>query len=157
MILCPPLEAADVQGIDLHIHSVHSDGELTPEAIVAKGRALGLAALSLTDHDCTDGVPCTVDYCEETRDVCTNIPASRECQNGIFCDGQEVCDQLLGCIPGPPRDCSDGIACTVDSCNEDLEACVNVASNGLCDNGLFCDGGDLRPDQRLPGRPAGRL
>jgi predicted metal-dependent phosphoesterase TrpH len=36
---------------DLHIHSTHSDGTLPPEEIVSLARELGLAAISITDHD----------------------------------------------------------------------------------------------------------
>jgi len=39
--------------IDLHTHSTFSDGSLTPEALVALAKNLGLTALALTDHDCT--------------------------------------------------------------------------------------------------------
>ncbi|MEI8388495.1 MAG: PHP domain-containing protein [bacterium] len=38
-------------GLDLHTHSVYSDGSLTPEEIVDVTINLGLAAVSITDHD----------------------------------------------------------------------------------------------------------
>jgi len=41
--------------IDLHIHSTFSDGTDTPEVIAALGAAKGLTAMSLTDHDNSDG------------------------------------------------------------------------------------------------------
>jgi 3',5'-nucleoside bisphosphate phosphatase len=41
---------------DLHTHSTASDGTLTPQALVARAAAAGLAALALTDHDTTDGL-----------------------------------------------------------------------------------------------------
>ena len=40
---------------DLHIHSIFSDGEDTPEQIVQKAKANGLQLISLTDHDTIDG------------------------------------------------------------------------------------------------------
>ncbi len=43
--------------IDLHIHSVFSDGSFTPEELVREGRRRGLTAMALTDHDTVDGVP----------------------------------------------------------------------------------------------------
>ena len=43
--------------IDLHLHSTHSDGTLTPAEIVAKAKSLGLTAVSLTDHNTVSGVP----------------------------------------------------------------------------------------------------
>lgn len=37
--------------IDLHLHSTNSDGSETPEELVLRGKAAGLKALALTDHD----------------------------------------------------------------------------------------------------------
>ncbi|GAB6097126.1 PHP domain-containing protein [Desulfatiferula olefinivorans] len=42
--------------VDLHIHSTASDGSLTPRAILDQARALGLKAVSITDHDTIDGI-----------------------------------------------------------------------------------------------------
>lgn len=42
--------------VDLHLHSVFSDGTDTPEDIVAAAAAAGLAAIALTDHDNLDGI-----------------------------------------------------------------------------------------------------
>ncbi len=36
---------------DLHIHTNHSDGQDTPEIVVKRASELGVAALSITDHD----------------------------------------------------------------------------------------------------------
>lgn len=43
--------------IDLHVHSIFSDGSLTPEDLVARAAEGGLSAIALTDHDTTAGVP----------------------------------------------------------------------------------------------------
>lgn len=43
--------------IDLHCHSVFSDGTNTPEELVSLAQTAGLSALALTDHDTTDGLP----------------------------------------------------------------------------------------------------
>lgn len=42
--------------IDLHTHSVKSDGAMQPAEVVDTAKAAGLAAISLTDHDVIDGV-----------------------------------------------------------------------------------------------------
>ncbi len=42
--------------IDLHLHSVRSDGRLEPAEVVAAAKAAGLAAISLTDHDTVAGI-----------------------------------------------------------------------------------------------------
>jgi predicted metal-dependent phosphoesterase TrpH len=43
--------------IDLHSHSMASDGSLAPSALVALARSRGLTALALTDHDTVAGLP----------------------------------------------------------------------------------------------------
>ena len=43
--------------IDLHIHTAASDGTDSPRAAVEKAASLGLAAVSITDHDSVSGVP----------------------------------------------------------------------------------------------------
>ena len=42
--------------IDLHTHSVCSDGSMTPRELVAHAAREGIAAIALSDHDCVDGV-----------------------------------------------------------------------------------------------------
>jgi predicted metal-dependent phosphoesterase TrpH len=41
---------------DLQSHSVHSDGALTPDGVVAAAAAAGVQLLALSDHDTVDGV-----------------------------------------------------------------------------------------------------
>jgi hypothetical protein len=93
-----------------------------------------------TSVDCDDSIACTVDSCNETTDQCDNLPDDAFCDNGLFCDGAEWCDLASGCQPGTSMDCDDGIACTVDSCNETTDQCDNLPDDAFCDNGLFCDG-----------------
>lgn len=45
-----------MQKIDLHIHTVYSDGTFTPTEVVKKAKELGLTAVSITDHDSVSGV-----------------------------------------------------------------------------------------------------
>ncbi len=45
-----------MQKIDLHIHTIYSDGTYTPTKVVEKAKELGLAAISITDHDSVSGV-----------------------------------------------------------------------------------------------------
>ncbi len=42
--------------IDLHTHSTYSDGSLTPVELAQLAKEVGLTAIALTDHDCTDGL-----------------------------------------------------------------------------------------------------
>jgi len=89
---------------------------------------------------CDDGIGCTVDLCNVTTDACEHSPDDAACDNGLYCDGDETCDALLGCQAGVSVDCDDDISCTVDSCNEALDACDNTPNNAACDDGLFCNG-----------------
>jgi len=38
---------------DCHVHTIHSDGELTPEQVTAEARAAGLNFIATTDHNTT--------------------------------------------------------------------------------------------------------
>ncbi len=42
--------------LDLHSHSIYSDGTLTPHDLVARAAERGVAVLALTDHDDTGGL-----------------------------------------------------------------------------------------------------
>lgn len=43
-------------GYDLHMHSIYSDGSLTPSQLVEEAVGLGLDGMALTDHDNVDGI-----------------------------------------------------------------------------------------------------
>ena len=43
-------------GIDLHTHTLYSDGTFAPRELVALARERGLDVVGLTDHDTTDGL-----------------------------------------------------------------------------------------------------
>ena len=93
-----------------------------------------------TPPDCDDGVDCTDDSCDPGTDSCLNEPNDVFCDNGDWCDGIESCDPLLGCQDGTPVDCDDGVGCTIDSCDEVNDQCVNNPDDAFCDNGDWCDG-----------------
>ncbi len=42
--------------IDLHVHSNHSDGTLSPEELVTLAEATGVSVFALTDHDTVSGI-----------------------------------------------------------------------------------------------------
>jgi predicted metal-dependent phosphoesterase TrpH len=46
-----------VAGIDLHTHSLYSDGTYQPAELVQLARERGLGTVALTDHDTTAGLP----------------------------------------------------------------------------------------------------
>jgi hypothetical protein len=52
------------------------------------------------------------------------------CDDGLFCNVNEVCDGSGNCGGGTARDCNDGIECTYDFCNEDQNKCENLEAPG---------------------------
>jgi hypothetical protein len=147
--------------------------------------------LAGTSPDVGDGVGCTLDFCDEDSRSIVHVPAGVLCDDGLFCNGQEICDPVDGCIFGPEpcspgdtcveetdsclagpdcaadTDCDDGlfcngfetcdtgtgdclagtspvvddgVACTVDSCDEEMGQVENLPVDSLCDDGLFCNG-----------------
>lgn len=121
-----------------------------------------------SEPDCDDGIACTADSCDENSDACAHVPQDGSCDDGEPCNGNEQCDAVLGCVAGTPPDCDDGnwcnglescepgqgcvagappvcddgIECTIDSCDEGLDACASTPDHDACDNGLFCDGAE---------------
>ncbi len=93
-------------------------------------------------RDCSDGIACTDDNCDETNDKCVNAPNDSDCSDGLYCNGAEKCDALLDCQAGTSVNCDDGNECTTDSCSESLKACENtkVADNTACTGGACCSG-----------------
>ena len=41
--------------VDLHLHSRHSDGTLTPQALVERAGRAGLSLMAVTDHNVLTG------------------------------------------------------------------------------------------------------
>ena len=114
-------------------------------------------------EDCDDGIECTVDQC--TGGVCSNTPDDSVCEIGTTCDpvsgcparpctddaecddamscnGTETCSGGL-CARGSAPDCSDGIDCTADSCDDAMGGCIHVTDDAACDDGLVCNGAEL--------------
>lgn len=103
--------------------------------------------------DCDDGVDCTVDACEFETGACRNTPDDARCDDGAFCNGDEVCRAGAGCVAGVPPTCDDGLACSVDSCDPTAGggagACVHVGPDADGDTyrddacgGTDCNDGD---------------
>jgi hypothetical protein len=68
--------------------------------------------------DCDDGMPCTADTC--VLGECFSALDDSACpDNGLFCDGEEVCDPVQGCV-------STGDPCQPLFCNEELDRCGRI-------------------------------
>jgi hypothetical protein len=109
-----------------------------------------LGAPCLEDRQCNDAVECTFDTCNRTFNRCQNVPDDSRCQNGVFCDGAEVCERGLGCRRGQITTCSDDRTCTIDRCVETTKMCEHVERDadgdgnpdGHCVVGGDCDDAD---------------
>jgi hypothetical protein len=143
-------------------------GELCDEVADSCGECLN-------DTDCSDGVTCTTDTCDNGTCVFTVNDALCP-DDGQFCNGTESCDALLDCVSsGDPcptgefcnevtnscgdcllnSDCDDGVGCTDDTCV--AGGCVYTPNNTNCvDDGQFCNGPevcDLKADCVSAGDP----
>ena len=123
------------------------------EACVAGACAPGAAP------SCGDAVTCTTDLCDETADVCRNVPddaacgasetcsatmgcvpecaADGDCDDGQFCNGAETCVSG-GCMPGAAPSCGDAVMCTIDGCDETADVCRNIPDDGMCGASETC-------------------
>lgn len=68
------------------------------------------------------------------------------CQDdGLFCNGLETCDSGSGCQIIPPPICDDGVACTMDSCDEAADGCAHTVNHAACDDGDVCTRDECTP------------
>ncbi len=92
------------------------------------------------DEDCSqyDNAYCegttlhSVDYTCGNGACVVEATTPVDCDNGLWCDGAETCSGGE-CLEGSPTDCSDGVSCTEDSCDEASDSCLHAADDGLCD------------------------
>ncbi len=71
--------------VDLHTHSIYSDGTNTPAELVALAEERGLRALALTDHDTVAGVDeLLVAGKGSTVETVPGIELSAECEHGTM-------------------------------------------------------------------------
>jgi predicted metal-dependent phosphoesterase TrpH len=62
--------------LDLHIHTTFSDGDMTPEAVVAEAKRLGLAGVAITDHDEVAGVDAALQVAGDGFEVVSGVELS---------------------------------------------------------------------------------
>lgn len=146
-VLLPALLCVGCSGSTAPNPFVHdagaSDAAETGAGGDAGADASKLGGPCLDDSQCDDGVDCTVDRCDKKLGRCRSTPDPSRCDNGVYCDGAEVCDPGLGCTAGVPVACSDDNTCTVDSCVESTHACDHAARDvdGDGDPPWNCPGG----------------
>ncbi|MBI2892521.1 MAG: hypothetical protein HYY06_03150 [Deltaproteobacteria bacterium] len=87
------------------------------------------------DSECDDLDDCNgVETCAEDGHCQPGL--GLPCDDGVFCNGAEFCD--VWCRSQEPPSCFDGVDCTSDLCDPDLDSCVHQGVDLWCDDGLFC-------------------
>jgi hypothetical protein len=96
------------------------------------------------DAGCIDAIDCTADSCDLRAGRCRHEPDDSLCDDGIHCDGREVCSPTLGCQRGPAVTCSDDYTCTIDTCIEATRGCRHALrdADGDGDPPRSCTGKD---------------
>ncbi len=99
------------------------------------------------DNTCLGDCSCTSNACGQptisTDDArCIDCQVDADCDDGLYCNGEEYCDANLICQPGTPVDVDDGIDCTVDVCDEATHVEVHTPDHSYCDDGIYCNGAE---------------
>lgn len=71
-------------------------------------------------------------------------PPGQPCDDGFYCTERDACDGSGGCV-GEERPCEGADACTVGTCNEDIDACVQEDAEDYtsCSDGEDCTANDV--------------
>jgi len=114
------------------------------------------ACVAANEADYEDGNPCTKDICNQGIEI-QHVPITdftKECDDKDACTTGDVC--LQGECKGKPKDCSDGIACTLDTCDA-ATGCISSGDGTKCNDGDPCtkDACDLAVGCTVDGAVAG--
>jgi hypothetical protein len=90
---------------------------------------LSLLAEGLAPLDCDDGNDCTSDIFDPSDGTCTSLQRQGDCDDDDACTTADRCSE--GRCVGDRVDCSDGIACTLDTCVADV-GCTFVPDDSAC-------------------------
>ncbi|MDX1764268.1 MAG: hypothetical protein R3231_08105, partial [bacterium] len=139
-----PLDSCDgsEERFDSFTVSLDNDGDLLydgddPDCAVA---VCGNGTIE-AGEDCDDGNTLDGDCCSANCLFETN---GSPCPDGVFCNGDETCDGAGACLAGPIPPCSDGVDCTVDTCDPTTDDCINTPNDNNCpDDGAFCTGDEF--------------
>jgi hypothetical protein len=81
---------------------------------------------------CLNDGDCPGQFCKLDTHTCVPCLTNGDCDDTLFCTGEEVCDQNT-CQPG-----SD--PCPGKLCDEPTETCTGCATNADCDDANYCSG-----------------
>lgn len=65
---------------DLHLHTIYSDGEYTPERLVKEAVEKNFRAIAVTDHDTVEGVPYVLQQAKDKIEVIPGVEISANAQ-----------------------------------------------------------------------------
>jgi len=148
----------DSGNLDAGSDSAPSDGGTDASVICAGG--------------CDDGIDCTNDSC--VAGTCMSVRSNslcrrgercdatlgcvrsrcmddRDCDDGLFCNGEEQCDRSdpgaddVGCLPGDAVTCDDGAGCSSEACDETTDACEVTLDDAACNDGVDCSADTCAP------------
>jgi hypothetical protein len=117
--------------------------------------SLDICVVCVTNAECNDNNPCTLDVCVGGATGCTHNPQSGSCNDGNACTLVDVCSNG-NCQGGAPRNCNDNNPCTADTCVPATGCSYNFNNflpcndnnvctfNDFCLSGV-CNGGDPVP------------
>jgi len=144
---------------DLDCCQKHSDCD---NGIFCDGMELCLNNTCISSSPtCDDNNACTEDswVCSGLSSGCVFSPIQNccekdfDCDDGIFCNGEELCVDNK-CIPGSPPDCF-GDACSIGQCSLLTDQCIFSLIDNCCkadsdcnDDGSFCNGEEICIDNR---------
>jgi len=94
------------------------------------------------DIDCDDGDVCTTNICDPQTYICHSTYNTNLCDDSFFCTVNDICDE--GVCSGIPRDCSDAVDCTDDSCDEGTDQCVYTPDDTKCSADEWVDTGNTQ-------------
>jgi hypothetical protein len=79
---------------------------------------------------CTGNDKCSLGQCVGEAMVCDDLQ---------FCNGLESCDEQIGaCVAGVAPALDDGVACTIDTCDEESDVAVHTPDHTVCSDSLVC-------------------
>ena len=75
---------------DLHLHTVYSDGEYTPESIIQRALSENFRAIAITDHDTVEGISHVLEKAGETLEIIPGVELSSESERPASQGGEEI-------------------------------------------------------------------
>lgn len=134
----PDADDSDCDGVDDNCNDVADDEYVPTPTSCGVGECAATGQLECqagTEVDtCAPGTP-SAEICDNLDNDCDGTidnGGDALCDNSLWCDGAETCGGFDGCQAGTPPNCDDGIGCTDDSCDEEIDRCVNAPNDGHC-------------------------